>query len=202
MDLGLDTGHRYSKHQGLSIIMLLCIRQHVSTFEAQSTNKLSNAEAELKKNVAYKKKRLTKLFLSCYICVLERIYTMNIKKIFARKRRNILTRSDCNGIRTYNHLVRKRTLNHLVSLNNWMFVYERSGSEFKSCCSHLNLKSQQCIWLFIVMDHSVSTNAIFFEKLTFLTPWYAHVHVSIRGKEMLVFQIFTYVLNEWSLSFE
>ena len=56
MDLGLDTGHRYSKHQGLSIIMLLCIRQHVSTFEVQSMNKLSNAEAELKKKTLLIKK--------------------------------------------------------------------------------------------------------------------------------------------------
>ena len=30
-------------------------------------------------------------------------------------------------------------------------------------------------------DHSFSTYAKFSEKLTFLTPWYAHVRVHIRG---------------------
>ena len=33
--------------------------------------------------------------------------------------------SDSNGIRTYNHLVRKQTLNHLV------FVYKLSGCWFE-----------------------------------------------------------------------
>ena len=35
--------------------------------------------------------------------------------------------------------------------------------------------------------HPLSTYAKFSEKLTFLTPWYAHVCVHIRGLEMLVF---------------
>ena len=39
-----------------------------------------------------------------------------------------------------------------------------------------------------IRDHPLSTYANFFEKLTFLTPWYAHVRVRIRGLEMLVFQ--------------
>ena len=30
--------------------------------------------------------------------------------------------SDCNGIRTHNHLIRKRTLNHLASLAKWLSV--------------------------------------------------------------------------------
>ena len=35
------------------------------------------------------------------------------------------------------------------------------------------------------------------EKLTFLTPWYAHVRVRIRGLEMLVFQkiLHTYLMD-------
>ena len=38
------------------------------------------------------------------------------------------------------------------------------------------------------------------DKLTFLTPWYAHVPVGISGGEKLVFsENFAYVLNEWSL---
>ena len=33
----------------------------------------------------------------------------------------------------------------------------------------------------------LSTYAKFSEKLTFLSPWYAHVRVHIRGLEMLAF---------------
>ena len=39
-----------------------------------------------------------------------------------------------------------------------------------------------------IRDHPLSTYANFFEKLTFLTPWYAHVRVRIGRLEMLVFQ--------------
>ena len=38
---------------------LLCIKQHISSFEAQFMKKWSNTEAELKISVAYKKKRLS-----------------------------------------------------------------------------------------------------------------------------------------------
>ena len=38
------------------------------------------------------------------------------------------------------------------------------------------------------MGHPLSTYAEFSEKLTFLTPQYAHVGVRIRGLEMLVFR--------------
>ena len=70
---------------------------------------------------------------------------------------NIQTRPwiDCNWTRTQNHLVLKRTLDHLAKLTtqpfgqtiwpNWsvwpnglVFVYELSGSMFESSCSHLN----------------------------------------------------------------
>ena len=37
-----------------------------------------------------------------------------------------------------------------------------------------------------IRGHPLSTYAKFSEKLTFLTPWYAHVRVRIRGLEMLV----------------
>ena len=50
----------------------------------------------------------------------------------------MVEKSDCNGIRTHNHLVRKRTLNHLV------FVYELSGCGFESRCSRLNFRFRAC----------------------------------------------------------
>ena len=65
---------------------------------------------------------------------------LNVKELLARNRRHIWRLNDCNGTRTHNHLVRKRTLNHLAKLaiwlNGWMFVYELSGCGFESRCSH------------------------------------------------------------------
>ena len=65
---------------------------------------------------------------------------------------NKIKSSDCNGIWTQNHLVRKRALNHLtkpakncsVWLNGWVFVYELSVCGFKSRCSYLNFKYRGC----------------------------------------------------------
>ena len=43
--------------------MLICVKQHLTTFEAQLMKMSSSTDAELKKSVAYKKKRvIDKLF--------------------------------------------------------------------------------------------------------------------------------------------
>ena len=57
--------------------------------------------------------------------------------------------NDWNGTRTHNHLVCKRTLNHLANhwtvwLNSWAFFYEISGCGFQSRCSHLNFRYYTC----------------------------------------------------------
>ena len=56
--------HKCSKYKKCLIItMLICVKQHLTTFEAQLMKMSSNTEAELKKSVAYKKKRvIDKLF--------------------------------------------------------------------------------------------------------------------------------------------
>ena len=41
---------------------------------------------------------------------------LNVKELLARSRREIWTWSDCNWTRTQNHLVLKRTLNHVANL--------------------------------------------------------------------------------------
>ena len=41
---------------------------------------------------------------------------LNVKELFARSRREILSLSDCNWTRTHNHLVHKRRINHLAKL--------------------------------------------------------------------------------------
>ena len=44
---------------------------------------------------------------------------LNVKELFARSRREIWSLSDSNWTRTHNHLVHKRTLNHLAKLAVW-----------------------------------------------------------------------------------
>ena len=51
----LRHGHKYRKHKCLSMMMLICIKQHLSKFEAQFMKKLSNNEVELKKALLIKK---------------------------------------------------------------------------------------------------------------------------------------------------
>ena len=45
---------------------------------------------------------------------------LNVKELLARSRREIWRWSDCNWTRTQNHLVLKRTLNHLAKLAKWL----------------------------------------------------------------------------------
>ena len=65
---------------------------------------------------------------------------LNVKELLARSRRHICwTLSDCNGTRTDNHLVRKRTLNHLAKLAKWLscavstYLYGAFDCMFLSC---------------------------------------------------------------------
>ena len=57
-------------------------------------------------------------------------------------------------------------------------------------------------WLKVPRNHSFSTYAKFSEKkLTFITPWYAHVRVRSRGIRNVSFpETFAYLLNERSLN--
>ena len=45
---------------------------------------------------------------------------LNVKELLARSRREIWRLCDCNWTRTRNHLVYKRTLNHLAKLAKWL----------------------------------------------------------------------------------
>ena len=54
---------------------------------------------------------------------------LNVKELLAWNRRKIWSLSDCNWTRTHNHLVRKRTLDHLAklaSLAKWLSVHLRT----------------------------------------------------------------------------
>ena len=57
-------------------------------------------------------------FATSHACI-EWIITWsyeNTKELLSRNKHDIWSFSDCNGIRTNNHLVRKQALNHLASL--------------------------------------------------------------------------------------
>ena len=63
----------------------------------------------------------------------------NSSKLLAQNRRKIFRLSDCNGTRTHNHLIRKRTLNHLAKLAKglssvlyiWLYVLIMSRTSFR-----------------------------------------------------------------------
>ena len=48
--------HKYTKYNIQSIMMVICIKQHLSNIWNQFMKKLSNTQAELEKSVAYKRK--------------------------------------------------------------------------------------------------------------------------------------------------
>ena len=63
------------------------------------------------------------IFLSCHVRVSEWIHTLYllvVKELLARNTRNIQSLSDCNGSRTHNKLVRRRTLSHLAKRTKWL----------------------------------------------------------------------------------
>ena len=45
---------------------------------------------------------------------------LNVEELFTWNRCDIWSLSDCNGTRTRNHLICKRTLNHLAKLAKWL----------------------------------------------------------------------------------
>ena len=82
------------------------------------------------------------MFLSSHIGFSEWIHTqisLNVQEIPAESRRHIWSLSDCNWARTYNHLFRKRTLNHLAKLTNSLgcvlstYMYGAFDCMFWSC---------------------------------------------------------------------
>ena len=82
------------------------------------------------------------MFLSCHLYRSEWTHTlccMNVNELLARNRHDIWNLSDCKRIRTHNHLVCKRTLNHLAQLIKWLswvvitYLYGAFECIFLSC---------------------------------------------------------------------
>ena len=55
IDLDLDCTPTYKNMTCLGMIMSICNKQHLATFEAEFIRKLSNVDAEMKKRVLIKK---------------------------------------------------------------------------------------------------------------------------------------------------
>ena len=69
---------------------------------------------------------------------------LNVKELLARSRYNIWSLSVSNGIRTHNHLVRKRTLNHLAKKasflqTKWLWVQIPLLSPQRSILKKINV---------------------------------------------------------------
>ena len=79
------------------------------------------------------------MFLSCHVRTSEWIHTLYFPELLTRNRRDIWSLSDCSRTRTHNHLIRKRTLNHLVKLAKWLscvvstYLYGAFDCMFLSC---------------------------------------------------------------------
>ena len=55
---------------------------------------------------------------------------LNVKELLAQNKRHIFNLSDSNGIRTYNHLVCKRTVKHLSKLQRPLLKSHFGMSKF------------------------------------------------------------------------
>ena len=77
---------------------------------------------------------------------LHSIVCLNVKEPLARSRRHIWSLSDCNGIWTHNHLVRKRTLNHLVKLFRSSHINFRYGACFEQGVPWVQIYSEPRTW--------------------------------------------------------
>ena len=101
----------------------------------------------------------------------DSIVCLNVKELLAQSRHHIWSLSDSNKIRTHNHLVHKRTLNHLAKAAEWLscvvstYLYGAfdcmllschvrvsewilnvclNGCRFESGCCHLNFRYSAC----------------------------------------------------------
>ena len=94
---------------------------------------------------------------------------LNVKELLAWNRRDIWSLSDSNRIRTHNHLLCKRTLNHLV------FVYELSGCGCESRCCRGRIAFGKKIFcrtlkpkFRIAMPQSIRSLAMLTESIKFI----------------------------------
>ena len=83
-----------------------------------------------------------KTIILCSVCSIRFVkYVLSTKIWFVKTSTRILK---------YESRVIKSNSDHVVHkwplwLNGWVFIYELSGCEFQSCCSHLNFRFHTCL---------------------------------------------------------
>ena len=96
------------------------------------------------------------ILLSCHVRVSEWVLTLYLPKsqqLFDRNQHDIWLLSVCDGTPTYNHLVHKRTLNHLTRLAKWIicvtssYLYSAFHCMLLSCQYALQSESSLYFWL-------------------------------------------------------
>ena len=99
------------------------------------------------------------MFLSCHVRLSEWMHTLYLpecQEFLARNRREIWSLSDCNGTQIYNHLVRKRTFNHLARFDQ---NYLRFFKNFKKQCALQGLKEYiVCLFVCVIADSEYTNN--------------------------------------------
>ena len=99
------------------------------------------------------------------------IACLNVKELLAWSRRHIWSLSDSNGIRTHNHLVRKRTLNHLAKLAKWLsclvstYLYGAFDCMLLSCHVRMTLVSLKLKQYFKKISKPIKISKNFFKTL-------------------------------------
>ena len=103
------------------------------------------------------------IFLSCHVRVSVWIYTLYLpefQELLARKKRDIWSLSDSNVSRTHNHLICKRTLNHLAKITKWLswvvsaYLYGAFDLIFLSC--HVRVSE----WMYTICSSMSRTSLL------------------------------------------
>ena len=94
-----------------------------------------------------------KLFHSV-LYIMNKITFQSESTLLTQSRREIWSLSDCNWTQTQNHLVRKRTLNHLAKLGKWLscvlntYLYSAFDCMFVSCHVCVRVKPHSIVaWM-------------------------------------------------------
>ena len=122
--------------------------------------------------------RVDCMLLSCHVIIMSRwrfrvnltlCSYLNVKELLAWNRRDIWSLSDSSRIRTHNHLLCNRTLNHFV------FVYELSGCGCESRCCRGRIAFGKKIFcrtlkpkFRIAMPQSIRSLAMLTESIKFI----------------------------------
>ena len=131
------------------------------------------------------------LFLSCYMdvkmCLEASVFWFDLFLIFGQKSINkgVHRRMQWCGKKFSKNIFLKK----LVVMRNVYSGLESSVSDlnvtisFLVICQQGFVKTNKIVWarLYTFREHSFKMYETFSEKLTFLTLWYAHVHVRIIG---------------------